>query len=78
MTGIPNCMGCHGPDGGDSPKYPRLSGQVAAYTVGQLAAFKNGTRRNDRARVMRTIAAGMTDDEMKALAEGIAGPPVNR
>jgi cytochrome c553 len=78
MTGVPNCVGCHGPDGGDSPKYPRLSGQVATYTAAQLAAFRSGTRTNDRAGVMRTIAAGMTDDEMKAVAEYIAGLPVNR
>jgi len=77
-TGVPNCVGCHGPNGGDAPAYPRLAGQVATYTVQEMMAFKAGTRTNDRARIMREIASRMTEDEIKAVAAYAAGLPVGR
>ncbi len=68
---VPNCTGCHGPAGkGIPPLYPRLSGQHAAYTVKTLTELRDGTRPNA---VMRDIAAGMTDADIAALAEYIAG-----
>jgi cytochrome c553 len=72
-NGVPNCVGCHGPSGGDSPLYPRLAGQISSYTIQQMSEFKSGFRTNDRARVMREIASRMTDDEIRAVAEYIAG-----
>jgi len=76
--GVPNCVGCHGPNGGDSPDYPRLAGQVATYVVQEMGSFKSGARANDRARVMREIASRMTDDEIKAVAEYAASLPIGR
>ena len=67
------CMGCHGPAGqGIPPRFPRLSGQHAAYTLQQLLAFKAGSRRSD-ADIMTGIAFRLSEQEIKALAEYLAG-----
>ena len=72
-TGVPGCMGCHLPDGVGHQRYPRLAGQLQAYVVQQLLEFKSGARTNDRAHVMRAVAARLTDEEIKAVAEYVAG-----
>jgi cytochrome c553 len=38
-----------------------------------MTDFKAGSRSNDRARVMRALAARMTEEEVKAVAEYVAG-----
>jgi cytochrome c553 len=65
---VPACTGCHGPNGHGSSTLPRLAGQVAAYLEAQLKHFGKRERSNDNA-VMHTIAATMTEREMKAVAE---------
>ena len=72
-TGVPGCIGCHMANGVGSQRYPRLAGQRQAYTVQQLMDFKSGKRSNDRAHVMRALAGRLTDEEMKAVAEYVAG-----
>jgi cytochrome c553 len=73
-TGVPACAGCHGPGAAGIPaQYPRLSGQYAEYTTAQLTAFRSGERSNDANQMMRTIAARMSDQEIKAVADYIAG-----
>jgi cytochrome c553 len=72
-TGVPACVGCHLPGAQGNPRYPRLAGQRQAYTVQQLTEFKSGVRSNDRAHVMRALAGRLTDDEIKAVAEYLAG-----
>ena len=72
-TGVPGCVGCHLPNGVGYQRYPRLAGQPRAYIVQQLADFKSGARSNDRARVMRAVAGRLTDEEIKAVAEYVAG-----
>ena len=72
-TGVPGCVGCHLPDGAGSERYPRLAGQPPAYIVQQLTDFKSGTRSNDRAHVMRAVAGRLTDEEIRAVAEYLAG-----
>jgi cytochrome c553 len=74
-TGVPGCVGCHLPEGAGHERYPRLAGQSPAYIVQQLMDFKSGARTNDRAHVMRALAGRLTDDEMKAVAEYLAGLP---
>ena len=72
--GVPACAGCHGPAGAGLPaQYPRLAGQYAEYTEAQLKAFRGDERNNDPEMMMRTIAAKMSDAEMKAVAEYAAG-----
>jgi len=73
-TGLPACAGCHGPNGAGIPsQYPRLAGQYAEYTETQLKTFHEGRRANDTNRMMRSIAAKMSDAEMRAVSDYIAG-----
>jgi len=72
--GLPACAGCHGPAGAGLPaQFPRLAGQFAEYTETQLKAFRAEERANDPAKMMRMIAIKMTDKEIKAVADYIAG-----
>jgi cytochrome c553 len=69
---IAACAGCHSPNGAGIPaQYPRLAGQHQDYTVAQLTAFRTGVRKNSAQ--MTTIAKRMSDDEMKAVADYVAG-----
>jgi cytochrome c553 len=69
---VPACIGCHSPSGAGIPaQYPRLAGQHAEYTEAQLAAFYDGTRRNSVP--MTQIAARLTRQEMRAVADFVAG-----
>jgi len=73
-AGVPACASCHGPQGKGIPtQFPRLAGQHADYIYTQLNAFRVGARANDAAKMMRTIAAKMTDADMKAVAAYIQG-----
>lgn len=74
-TGVPACMGCHGPAGMGDPRaqFPRLAGQHAVYTRAQLEAYRLGTRSTDPQRMMRDIALKLTPDEMAAVASYISG-----
>jgi cytochrome c553 len=72
-AGLPPCRSCHGGRGLGSERYPRLAGQNAEYTQQQLADFKAGARHNDTGRMMREIARRLTDAQMKALAQYLAG-----
>lgn len=70
--GVPACSGCHSPNGAGMPaQYPRLQGQYAEYTEAQLVAFRQGERLNSAQ--MTTIAARMSDREIKAVSDYIAG-----
>ena len=71
-TGVAACASCHGANGNGIPsQFPRLAGQHQDYTVAQLQAFKGGARKNSVQ--MSTLAKRMTDDEMKAVADYVAG-----
>jgi cytochrome c553 len=72
--GLPACAACHGAAGAGLPvSYPRLAGQHAEYTEAQLRAFRASERRNDANRMMQTIAARLSDAEIRAVADFIAG-----
>lgn len=72
--GIPSCASCHGPTGAGMPsQFPRVSGQHAEYAEAQLKAFRDGTRANDPNKMMRSIALKMTDPEIKAVSDYMAG-----
>jgi len=73
-SGVAACASCHGPTGAGMPKqYPRISGQFAQYVEAQLKAFRAGARANDPNGMMRGVAARMTDQEIKAVADYTAG-----
>ena len=72
--GLAACASCHGAAGAGLPsQYPRLAGQYAEYTEAQLRAFRAGERANDAGRMMRTVAGKLSDTEIKAVADYIAG-----
>ena len=68
------CASCHGPSGAGIPaQFPRVAGQYAEYTVAQLQGFRAGERANDPNRMMRAVAARLSDAEIKAVSEYMAG-----
>lgn len=69
---VPACAGCHSPTGAGIPaQYPRVAGQHADYAEAQLVAFRSGARGNSAQ--MAAIAARMSDKEIKAVADYVAG-----
>jgi len=69
--GVPACAGCHSPNGAGIPaQYPRQGGQWAEYSNTQLMLFREGTRKNIQ---MTTIATKLSDQEMKAVSDYMAG-----
>ena len=65
------CVGCHSiPDyRADYPlvyRVPMLGGQNAAYIASALSAYKKGERKHP---TMRSIAAGLSDQDMADIAE---------
>ena len=73
-AGVPAGASCHGPQGKGIPtQFPRLAGQHSDYIYTQLNDFRIGTRANDAAKMMRSIAQKMTDADMKAVAAYIQG-----
>ena len=71
---VPACASCHGPTGQGIPvQYPRLSGQWAEYTVTQLNAFTQGPGARNNSDPMHTIASRLSDSDIKAVADYIAG-----
>lgn len=85
-TGVAACSACHGPrGGGNAPAgWPMLAGQHKDYTALQLRRWRTGAentleedpegRTNDGdARFMRDVARLLTDREIEAVANFIAG-----
>ena len=72
-SGVPACIGCHMANGSGHERYPRLAGQRQNYIVQQLTEFKSAARTNDPAHVMRAIAGHLTEEEIRAVAEYLAG-----
>ncbi|WP_157288433.1 c-type cytochrome [Uliginosibacterium gangwonense] len=71
---IPACAGCHGPSGqGIPPLYPRLQGQFADYTRNVLMAYKTGALTNDSSGTMQAVSKRMTQNEIEAISDYIAG-----
>lgn len=75
-NGVPACTGCHSPAGnGNAPGgFPALGGQHSEYIEKQLLMFRNNERTNDGdKKVMQGVAANLSDKEIKAVANYIAG-----
>lgn len=75
-TGVAACIACHGPTGRGNPAadYPALHGQHATYTAKQLRDYASGARTSDgKTRVMRDIAARLSEDDIVALASYVQG-----
>ena len=69
------CTGCHGIEGYKTAfpsvyHVPRIGGQSPAYIVNALKAYKSGERSHPS---MRGIAASLSEETMKELAEYYGG-----
>ena len=73
--GVPACLACHGPSGsGNGPAgYAAIGGQHATYLAAQLRAYKSGTRQTDPNQMMRNVAAGLSDEQIDAVASYVQG-----
>jgi cytochrome c553 len=75
--GVPACQRCHGPTlTGMEPGIPGLAGLHASYISAQLGAFRYGTRSAKSPDCMQLIAAGLTEQDVAAVAAWLASQPV--
>ena len=72
-AGVPACAGCHEADASGYAFFPHLAGQHAEYTFLQLKRFNTGERDNDKGLAMQSVTIKMTEQEMRAVAEYLAG-----
>ena len=70
------CAACHGTDGRAQGSIPALTGMTARQVQDALMEFKNGQR--PAATVMHQHAKGYTDDEIRRIAQAVAGAAANR
>ncbi len=68
QKGVPACIACHGPLGEGNDTGPRLAGQNVMYIKSQFESFANGARQTVQSAVMQPVVAGLTDDDIKAVA----------
>ncbi len=66
-----NCARCHGLTGRGQGIFPALAGQYPDYAVAQMAAFKSGNRNQHS--IMRDVAKGLSDDDLRLIADYLAG-----
>jgi len=72
--GLAACASCHSPNGAGLPaQFPRVAGQHAEYTAAQIKAFRAGERKNDPNSMMRAVAGKLSDHDIAAVSEYIAG-----
>lgn len=65
-----NCASCHGQQFEGKGEFPRLTGQNAGYLRDQLAAFKDGKRKDP---VMAAMVAPLAEQQIDDLAQYLAG-----
>ena len=70
------CIGCHGIPGYKTAfpevyHVPKIAGQQPAYIIAALKAYKSGERSHPS---MRGIAANMSEEQMKAMADYYGAP----
>ena len=67
------CQSCHGYNGrGASPVFPMIGRQRYVYLVSQLKMWRDGSRANDPAGMMRAVAKNLTDDDINNVAAFLA------
>lgn len=68
------CLRCHGADGGGrgTGAFPKLAGQRREYLLAAMDAYTQGTRHSG---VMEPLAAGLTAEHRRALADYYAALP---
>lgn len=74
---LPACIACHGERlTGVQPGIPGLLGLPRDYLIGQLGAWRSGQRRAQRPDCMATIAKALTEPEIHAITQYLAGRPM--
>jgi len=66
-----NCARCHGQTGRGQGIFPALAGQYPDYAFAQMAAFRTANR--DKHSIMRDVAEGLSDADLKLIADYLAG-----
>ncbi|SEM89292.1 Cytochrome c553 [Methylobacterium sp. UNC300MFChir4.1] len=66
------CIGCHGAGTSATEGVPSLGGQLPDYVVTQLFQFREKQR---EAPPMNEVAAGFSDDDLRAYADAVATLP---
>jgi cytochrome c553 len=75
-SGVSACQACHTPNGKGNPAagFPTVSGQHAAYVEKALKDYRSGERGgSEKGKMMRGVAAKMTDKEIAAVAQYVQG-----
>jgi cytochrome c553 len=75
-SGVSACQACHTPNGDGNPAagFPAISGQHAAYVEKALKDYRSGDRgASEKGKMMRGVAAEMTDAEIAAVAQYVQG-----
>lgn len=77
-SGIPACMGCHGPTGNGIPGagFPMLRAQHAEYTADRLRRYRNGETNGEEdsySEIMVAVSNNLTDAEIEAVSSYIEG-----
>jgi cytochrome c553 len=63
------CDNCHGPEGaGLGRGVPYLAGQSAEYLASALNAWKQGSRKNDSGKLMRSVVERLSAADIRAVA----------
>jgi len=73
---IPACKTCHGEHGEGNAQFPRIAFQHSDYTVKQLGVFQRTDERPEGS-IMKTIAHGLTPENMEDVAEYLQGMTVS-
>ncbi|RME34685.1 MAG: cytochrome c [Gammaproteobacteria bacterium] len=68
------CVSCHGEGGTKpiAPNFPKIAGQNEAYLLQQMKDIKSGARANGQSAMMKGIVAGVSDEEMAAIAKWLS------
>lgn len=77
-SGIPACMGCHGPTGNGIPGagFPMLRAQHADYTADRLRRYRNGETNGEAdsySEIMAAVSNNLSDAEINAVSSYIEG-----
>jgi cytochrome c553 len=70
---LPACLACHGQDAAPSaPDVPALGGQPSTYLLTQLVMFRDRMRKVEP---MNGLTQGLSDDDLRGLADALAKLP---
>jgi cytochrome c553 len=75
QRGVPACTSCHAPGAVGQGTAPRLAGQSWRYLEKQLFDWRSGERRNSPDGAMEVLSRGLSDSEIRALTDYLAGLP---